>query len=384
MKKQPYPRAASFSFRPAQTSSVRPILLLALLWLLLSGCTTSSLTETRSVATPENVSSENSSNNLHNLQRAARENFLEIQAVESLQQLAGEHVDNQLLLRLPEAVAAAREERFPASSEHDNRAQILDAAIAYNYLLTQERNAELLELRIPRDAELLDCTIATLWSKLAAVNEEIELLGLTPERKQRAEELKLELRVYTGLRENELRSFTFDSLPEPARLHRDLAELQKRAVRQRSESHGARYSPQLNAKCKLFFEYDRATPLFVAEGLLRLPRRLEERSIADAEFRAEPIARLGSAVGAATEIEIDLANLERSYELWRLAKLKRELHPDNPEEQSAEIAARLNWRIAYFRLLADMGTDDRMPPPDFEPEPDPVQEDLLFSLLTGD
>ena len=377
-------RVASLFFRPAPIFSGLTALL-CIPVLLLNGCAVFPSRETQPATPPtEDRRTENSPDGLRELQRAARKNFQEIQAVESLQLLANEHVDNQLLLRLPEAVTAAREERFNTSPELDSRLTLLDAAIAYNHLLTQERNAELLEIRMPRAAELLDYTIATLWSKLAAVSEEIELLGLTPERKQRAEELKLELRVYTGLNEEKLQTFTFDSLPEPGQLHRELAELQKRAVRQRSESAGARYSPQLNAKCKLFFEYDRATPLFVAEGLLRLPRRLEERSIADPEFRSEPVARLASALGVATEIEIDLANLERSYELWRLAKLKRELHPDNPEEQSAEIAARLNWRIAYFRLLADLGTDDRMPPPDFEPEPDPVQEDLLFSLLTGD
>ncbi len=302
------------------------------------------------------------SGELKQLQLAARKNFLEIQAADSLQLLAGEYVGNQLLLRIPDAAAGVRGGRKAVSPELDLQLPLLEASVSYCYLLTQERNAELLELRLPRSAELLDRTVALLWSKLAAVSEEIGLLGETPERRRLAEEYQMELRVYTGLRAEEIARCRFDTLPYPQPQIGELSDLQKRAVRQRSESKGALYSPELSRKCKEFFRYDRATPLLIAEGLLRLPRRIEEYRIAHPHFDGIQAARLGAALGVAAGIELDFDYLGRAYENWRIAKLKLELTPQDKDAQLAEISARLDWRIAYFCFLADLGSGDRMPP----------------------
>ena len=332
-------------------------------------------------AAPSGTAAEEEAFGLRRAQLAARANFLEIHTVESLQELAGEHVDNQLLLRLPEAVAEARAGRIPDNPEHDSRLTFLDAAIAYCHLLAPGEDADLAERRKPRSEELLDCAVALLWCKLAAVTAEIDTIGPTPERNQRAEELKMELRLYTGLSAGELARFDFSSLACPEPLSEELIALQKRAVRQRSESRGARFGAGLWRRCERFFGHDRAMPFLLAEGLLRLPRRISERSIADPGFRAEETARLASALGVAAEIDLLYGHLTRAYEVWRLAKLKQELRPEGEEEFLAELSARLSWRIAHYRMTADLGRPDPTPPEPEEEEPDSELADRLFSLL---
>lgn len=290
------------------------------------------------------------------LELSARQQ-LDVETVESLRLIAVEHVDNTMLLRLP---GIAEEFRAGADYSADRLPELLDGAIAYNHILSAPPGSDLVEERRPRVAQLLAFAGAANWSKLAAVREKIALSGGigTPELRQEEADLLLELRIATGLDTEALEQFSFGSLAEPRLLVFDLAGLQRYAARNRSESTLSGFPAELPGKVRAGIGSERAEIPLLAELLYRLPRRLAEVQLASPNRDCRELAALGSAVGIAFEIELSLNRLRKAWDEFEQAKRKSELTPDAVELKVKLAGTRKEWRLAYYRLLTDLGCSD--------------------------
>ena len=292
--------------------------------------------------------------------RLTRTEQLDADTVESLGQIAGEHIHNLTLLRLSGIAGELRSgETFPPETLLD----LLDGAIAYNQLLSAPPGSDLEEERRPRVAQLLACAEAANWAKLAAVREKIALAGGggSPELRQQEADLLLELRVSTGLSRDGIALFDFATLAEPRLLACDLAGLQRRAARVRSESKLAGLPADLPGKVRALPGMAGAEIPRLAELLYRLPRCLAELQLASPNRDNRELAALGSAVGIACEVEFSLNRLRAAWDRYDLACRKAELDPRSGECALALIDARRDWRLAYYRLLTDLGADPSAP-----------------------
>ena len=92
--------------------------------------------------------------------------------------------------------------------------------------------------------------------------------------------------------------------------------------------------------------------------LYRLPRRLAEVQLASPNRDCRELAALGSAVGIAFEIELSLNRLRKAWDEFEQAKRKSELTPDAVELKMKLADTRKEWRLAYYRLLTDLGCSD--------------------------
>ena len=150
---------------------------------------------------------------LREMLAAARRNMLEIQTIESLQELAGEHVGNARLLQIPGFIDEQRTSVRSYEADRDPRLKLLDDAIAYNDLLSLPAGVDMTEHRRKRAGELLDYQIAALASRLAASRARLKLAPEEEERrreeaerqeqKRREEELLMRMRLEKQLEREE-------------------------------------------------------------------------------------------------------------------------------------------------------------------------------------
>ncbi len=312
---------------------------------------------------------------------AARGNSLEIKAVESLQQLAGEFMRSRLLLQLPGWISETRAGQPPTAGL---QLQFLDVAIGYNHLLGLGGEADLLPVRTERERQLLDSANATLWSRLDAQRQEAALLP-SPELEREIARTRLELRFNTGWDEREIDRFDFNTLarPRPALFSRDA--LREYAVRQRSETRLYRFPAQLAEQYLEQRGHAPESELLLAEALLRLPGRLEELRLSNPDAETARLGRLGSALGVALQIDLDLAELRRAAEAVEHARLAVEASPGNTAARIGAIRAGLAWRTAWYRLICDVAAPDfRFAPEHVDPagnHPLPPETDELLRLL---
>ena len=178
---------------------------------------------------------------LEDLFSAARRNMLEIQTIESLQELAGEHVGNARLLQIPGLIDEWRTTVQNFDADRDPRLRLLDDAIAYNDLITIPSGVDMVEHRRIRAGELLRYRVAALASRLVAARERLKLAPDDAERR-RAEELALELRILTGLPADEIAEFNKNALADPVAPPSNPDFLYTVASERRSETAGFRLS----------------------------------------------------------------------------------------------------------------------------------------------
>lgn len=287
-------------------------------------------------------------------------NQLDAETVESLRLIAEEHVNNTTLLQLP---GIAEELSSGATYPTVQLLELLDGAIAYNQILSAPPGSNLPETRRPRVAQLLAFAGASNWSKLAAVREKIALSGGTgtPELRKEEANLMLELRIATDLDTKKLEQFAFGSLAEPQLLVFELTCLQCYAARERSESKLPAFPANLPGKIRAGFHSERAAIPLLAEGLYRLPNRLAELQRISPQSDLRELASLCSAVGIAFEIELSLNCLRNAWDDFEQAKRKSELDPDSVDRKMRLADAKRDWRLAYYRLLTDLGVTLTVP-----------------------
>ncbi len=301
---------------------------------------------------------------LEDLFAAARRNMLEIKTIESLQELAGEHVGNDRLLQIPGRIDEWRttERRFDA--DRDPRLKLLDDAIAYNDLLSLPPGADMVEHRRKRVAELLRYQVAALASRLVAARERLKLLPDAGE-KRREEALALELRILTGLPAEEIGALGSDALADPAAPPENPDVLCTTASERRSETAGIRLAPRTVHDLRRLYRDDAAAEAMLAEALYRLPRRLAGHSLKEKEGFALYAVHLANALGCAFEVALDCRHLTAAWNRVRHAKRKVELQPGDRERALELIDATLAWRLAWYRLLTDLALPltGKLPPP---------------------
>lgn len=314
---------------------------------------------------------------LREMLAAARRNMLEIQTIESLQELAGEHVGNARLLQIPGFIDEQRISVRSYEADRDPRLKLLDDAIAYNDLLSLPAGVDMTEHRRKRAGELLDYQIAALASRLAASRARLKLAPEEEERR-REEKLALELRVLTGLSAEEIAEFSGASLATPAAPPEQADPLYITASERRSESAGFRLAPSTVRALRRLYRDDDAAEAMLAEALYRLPRRLAGHSLQETEGYAMYAIHLANALGAAFEIDLDLKHLRDAWKQVRHAGLKQELHPGEKKSALELIDATLAWRLAWYRLLTDLALPPagKLPPP-----PEPVNESAIPGTL---
>jgi len=324
--------------------------------LLLAGCVSTAPTV---AAAPPAATSAPANITLAETQRRANTEQLAAETVASLGQIAGEHLHNLTLLRLP---GIADEQRSGSALPPERLLDLLDGAIAYNQLLSAPPGSDLEEERRPRIAQLLAWENAANWTKLAAIREKIAFLGGgPPELRQEEGDLLLELRIATGLSRDGIAQFDYATLAEPRLAAWELTGLQRRAVRMRSESALAGFPAELPGKVRMLPGMEGAELPRLAELLYRLPRHLAERQLAEPNRDLRKLAQLGSAAGIACEVEFSLSRLRAAWDRYDLARQKAELNPGSVECGLALIDARRDWRLAYYRLLTDLGADPALP-----------------------
>ena len=268
---------------------------------------------------------------LEDLFSAARRNMLEIQTIESLQELAGEHVGNARLLQIPGLIDEWRPTVQNFDADRDPRLRLLDDAIAYNDLIT----------------------IPALASRLVAARERLKLAPDDAERR-RAEELALELRILTGLPADEIAEFNKNALADPVAPPSNPDFLYTVASERRSETAGFRLSAATVHRLRSRYGDDAAAEAMLAEALYRLPRRLAGHSLQEKDGFAMYAVHQANALGCAFEVDLDRRHLAAAWNRVQHAKLKLELHPGDREAALELVDATLSWRLAWYRLLTDL------------------------------
>lgn len=304
--------------------------------------------------------------------------LLELETVDSLRRIAAEHVHNTMLLRLPGIQAEYRSSTPPSP---ENALDLLDGAIAYNHVLSAPPGSELSDERRPRIRQLLQCSGAGNWARLAAVREKIDLSGGvgTPELRQQEAELLLELRIATGFDNEMLLSFDRSTLPMPRKLDTPLVELQRKAVMTRSESAPLAIPAEFPAQVRRLYGDDPAAVPMLAEALYRLPRKLAALQLASPNRDLRDLAALGSAAGIVCEVELCYNQLRKAWNACEAARLRTD---SSVESRSALIEAVLQWRLAHFRLLAATGEEPETVPAGAKSRPvTPEAESELLKLL---
>lgn len=301
---------------------------------------------------------------LEDLFAAARRNMLEIKTIESLQELAGEHVGNDRLLQIPGLIDEWRTTVRKFDTDRDPRLKLLDDAIAYNDLISLPPGADMVEHRRERAAELLRYQVAALASRLVAARERLQLLP-DAEEKRREEELALELRILTGLPAEEIGELSGSALADPAAPPENPDFLYTTASERRSETAGIRLAPRTVHDLRRLYRDDAAAEAMLAEALYRLPRRLAGHSLKEKEGFALYTVHLANALGCAFEVALDCRHLTAAWKRVRHAKLKLELHPGDRKTSLELIDATLAWRLAWYRLLTDLALPltGKLPPP---------------------
>ncbi|MDD3885311.1 MAG: hypothetical protein PHI35_00385 [Victivallaceae bacterium] len=289
------------------------------------------------------------SEGLSALRAAVRCRMLDVRTIELLGSLASEQGGNKLALELTGVINDAERDGV----DFTRVSNTLDQAVAYNFLLSRPDNLDLAKLLRPRIAQLLDCETASLAAKAAAA---------TGGDKQKRE---LELRVLAGLTV----TVKPEDLPEPFDLTAPRLALLHTALKNRPETGDAEPDSGLIEKVRVRIGGGDLVGLYFAEMLFSMPRRVELSAIRYPNSDWESAADLANAVAVAFQLEADLAKLSAAKQAW-------DRHPDP--------ATRLDWQLAYFKLLADMGGVDAPPtgknaPFDFTP--DPIFNERLLELI---
>ena len=290
---------------------------------------------------------------LEDLFSAARRNMLEIQTIESLQELAGEHVGNARLLQIPGLIDEWRTTVQNFAADRDPRLRLLDDAIAYNDLITIPSGVDMVEHRRIRAGELLPYRAPARASRMVAARERLKLAPDDAERR-RAEELALELRILTGLPADEIAEFNKNALADPVAPPSNPDFLYTVASERRSETAGFRLSAATVHRLRSRYGDDAAAEAMLAAAVFRLPRRLAGHSLQEKDGFAMYAVHQANALGCAFEVDLDRRHLAAAWNRVQHAKLKLELHPGDREAALELVDATLSWRLAWYRLLTDL------------------------------
>ncbi len=277
---------------------------------------------------------------LSDLQKSAVNNTAAIRTLESLQNLAAEHVSNKTLLQLP---GYLDNPPAPAPIERNLELNLLEFAIAYNYLMTIRTDNDLQTYHEGRTAELIRYEVAVLFAKISAGK-------LVPALND--QDYYLELKVLTGISQTELESIDFVCRLEPFAITRSTISLQQAAMKNRKESKIVLPQKFID-DFHVFYRNSMATGFLLTEQMLRLPKKLVIKDVSNGDF----YTNMTIAAAICLEVEIDLQYLDQACQQY--LSLKRQLanEPDNAKIRENLIRQQLNWQIAYFRLLCDLNCD---------------------------
>jgi len=278
---------------------------------------------------------------LSDLQQNAVDNTAAIRTLESLQNLAAEHVSNKTLLQLP---GYLDNPPAPAPIEHNIELNLLEFAIAYNYLMTIRTDSDLQTYHQGRISQLIRYETAVLFAKISAGR-------LVPQLND--QDYYLELKVLTGISQTQLESIDFNCPLEPFAITQSTLLLQQAAMKNREESKIVLPQKFID-DFHVLFRNSPATSFLLSEQMLRLPKKLVIKDVANGDF----YTNLTIATAISLEIEIDLQYLDQACQQY--LTLKRQLANDPANAKISEMLVRqkLNWQIAYFRLLCDLNCDE--------------------------
>lgn len=277
---------------------------------------------------------------LSDLQKSAVDNTAAIRTLESLQNLAAEHVSNKTLLQLP---GYLDNPPAPAPIERNLELNLLEFAIAYNYLMTVRTDSDLQTYHQGRIAQLVRYEVAVLFAKISAGK-------LVPALND--QDYYLELKVLTGISQAELESIDFKCQPEPFAITRSMIALQQTAMKSREESKIVLPQKFID-DFHVFYRNSPATGFLLTEQMLRLPKKLVIKDVPNADF----YTNMTIAAAISLEVEIDLQYLDQACQQYLTLKRQLANEPDNAKIRENLIRQELNWQIAYFRLLCDLNCD---------------------------
>lgn len=310
--------------------------ILSVALLSICGCTGSNQAgpePTVAVAAPKSLT-------LSDLRKKAVDNTAAIRTLESLQNLAAEHVSNKTLLQLPDYLDNPP---APAPIEHNIELNLLEFAIAYNYLMTIRTDSDLQTYHLGRTAQLVRYEVAVLFAKISAGK-------LVPALND--QDYYLELKVLTGISQAELESINFDCKLEPFAITQSMISLQQSAMKNREESKIV-LPQKFVDDFHVFFRNSRSTGFLLTEQMLRLPKKLVIKDVANGDF----YTNMTIAAAISLEVEIDLQYLDQACQQYLTFKRQLANEPNNAKIRENLIRQQLNWQIAYFRLLCDLNCD---------------------------
>ena len=268
---------------------------------------------------------------LEDVTKTAIEKRVDTRVLESLQTIAREHVEKSRLLELPGMIYDLPRRLPELVIENDFRLRVLDHALESCRILTCPAKTDLSKVQRPVEERKIALEQAILWSKLDYANR-LKRSGLdSPDIETMRKDVMLELAISSGIPEKAIENFDFSCLPQPVAV--------KKTPR-----------PDYVSQITLFYGGAPDAALRFADVVYRLPAELLRRR--DSNFDAA--FRLTLAAGTALKLDIVHAYLETALKKYRAAETKMQQTSPVPSALLINFEqARLDWRIAYFRMEYD-------------------------------
>jgi len=211
-------------------------------------------------------------------------------------------------------------------------------------LMTIRTDSDLQTYHQGRITQLIRYEVAVLFAKISAGK-------IIPQLND--QDYYLELKVLTGISQAQLESIDFDCPPEPFAITQSILFLQQTAMKNREESKIV-LPQKFVDDFHVFFRNSPSTVFLLTEQMLRLPKKLVIKDVANGDF----YTNLTIAAAISLEVEIDLQYLDQACQQYMTLKRQLANEPANDKIHEALIRQKLNWQIAYYRLLCDLNCDE--------------------------
>jgi hypothetical protein len=268
---------------------------------------------------------------LEDVTKTAVEKRVDTRVLESLQTIAREHVEKSRLLELPGMIYDLPRRLPELVTENDFRLRVLDHALESCRILTCPAKTDLSKVQRPVEERKIALEQAILWSKLDYVNR-LKRAGLnSPDIETMRKDVTLELAISSGIPEKAIENFDFSCLPQPVSVHKPPL-------------------PGYVSQITSFYGGAPDAALRFADVVYRLPAELLRRR--DSNFDAA--FKLTLAAGTALKLDIVHPYLENAFKKFQSAEEKIRKSPSVSSALRVDLEqARLDWRIAYFRMQYD-------------------------------
>lgn len=261
---------------------------------------------------------------------AAKKHQIDIRVMDALQDIAREHVEKKRLLELPGMIYDLPGKLPRMTIENDFRLQILDEALAVCGILTRPAGSDLQRFQSAVEGKKIDFEQSVRWAKLDCIRR-LETLGIhAADLTEKRQDILLELTINAGLPDIMIKRFDYTALPDV---------------------HSTEQTP-VPTQLKQLLKYYQSAPdaaLRFADVIFRLPGELLNRKNADFQAAFDIAGHCAAVIKCAIVHDY----LEKARSDYDAARKQLSLTPDDKTAAAAMEKARLNWRIAFFRLQHD-------------------------------